>query len=191
MAEVKNEEKKAVEVKEKSKTDRFKEHIQKIIYQELGVKVSKDKAWGLFKAIIHGTTEFVLNLDGDKKLPLSGVGTFQVLETKPRGSKAGLDDKGEKIEGAKVWPFVPRFRFYPSSVIDSLLEQFFDLEDHGIEMKHYGIFRTEEEVAEPKKDEKAAKKQEKKAEKSKKEEAAPVEDNEATEVDVDNFDDEI
>lgn len=188
MAEVKNEEKKVdvtSEVKERSKTDRFKEHIQKIIFQELGVKVSKDKAWGLFKAMIHGTTEFVLN-DEDKKLPLAGVGTFQVLETKPRGSKAGLDEEGNPVEGAKVWPCVPRFRFYPSSVIDNLLEQEYGLEDHGVEVKHYGIFKTDEDPVE--------KKEEKPKKVSKKKEAKVEEkavDAEEESVDVDNFDDEI
>lgn len=134
-----------VEVKERSRTDLFKEHIQKVIYQTLGVKVSKDKAWALFKNTIHGTTEFVLNIEGDeKKLPLAGVGTFCILETKPRGSKAGLDKDGNPIEGAKVWDCVPRFRFYPSSVTEKMVEQVYGCADHGIEISHYGIFKTDD-----------------------------------------------
>lgn len=144
MSEVKNE---TVETKELTKTDAYKVHLQKIIHQELGIKVSRDKAWGLFKAIIHGTVEHVINLEGaEKKLPLAGVGTFEILETKPRGSKAGLDKDGNPIEGAEAWPCVPRFRFYPSSVIDNLVEFSYGLGDHDIEVKHYGVYKTEEAV---------------------------------------------
>lgn len=144
MSEVK--EVKSVGVEKKvSKTEQFKVHLQKIIFQELGVKVSKDKAWNLFKAVILGTVEFTLK-DADNKLPLAGVGTFEVLKTKPRGSKAGLDEEGNPKEGAKVWPFVPRMRCYFSSVVDKMLEQFYGLEDHGVEMKSYGIFREDSPV---------------------------------------------
>lgn len=142
MSEVKATE---VEKKELSKTDAYKVHIQKIIFQELGVKVSRDKAWSLFKAIIHGTVEHVLHIE-DKKLPLAGVGTFEVLETKPRGSKAGLDKDGNAIEGVEAWPCVPRFRFYPSSVVDNLVEYSYGLGDHQVEEKHYGIYKTEDAV---------------------------------------------
>lgn len=135
------------EVKEMSKTEQYKVHLQKIVAQELGVKVSKDKAWNLFKAVINGTVQFVLKLD-DQKMPLAGVGTFEVLKTKPRGTKAGLDENGNAIPGAKVWEFVPRMRLYFSSVVDKQLEQFFGLEDHGIEMKDYGIFVTDDAPAE-------------------------------------------
>lgn len=132
--------------KELRKTDVYKQHIQKIIYQELGIKVSRDKAWSLFKAIIHGTVQHVLKLE-DKKLPLAGVGTWEVLETKPRGSKAGLDKEGNVIEGAEAWPCVPRFRFYPSSVIDNLVEHSYGLGGHEVTEKNYGIYKSDEEVA--------------------------------------------
>ena len=131
-----------VEVKNPTKTDLVKKNTQAIIKQTLGVKVSKEKAWELFKNLIHGTVELTMNVEG-KSIPLSGVGTFEVLETKPRGSKAGLDKDGNAIEGAKVWDCVPRFRFYPSSTIDKMLEQEYGLADHGIEMKHYGIYAAE------------------------------------------------
>lgn len=166
--EIKKEETK--EVKERSKTDLYKEHIQKIIFQTLGVKVSKDKAWSLFKNVIHGTEEFVLNIESTtdeegkksgKKLPLAGVGTFCILETKPRGSKAGLDKDGNPIEGAKVWDCVPRFRFYPSSVTDKMIEQVYGLADHGVEIEHYGLYASEQVVEEePKSEKKTAKKAE-------------------------------
>ena len=132
-------------LKERSKTEVFKEHLQTIIYQQTGKKVSKSKAWEIFKAITHGTVEFVLNIpqenEGDeKKLPLAGVGTFQILETSPRGSKAGLDKEGNPIEGAVPWPCVPRFRFYPSSTIDTLCEYKYGLGGHEVNEKHYGLF---------------------------------------------------
>lgn len=123
----------------RGKTDLYKEHVQRIIEQELGEKVSKDKAWTLFKAIIHGTVEFTLNQE-DLKLPLAGVGNFEILKTKPRGSKAGLDKEGNPIEGATPWEFVPRFRFYPSVAVDRVVENSFDFGDHDIEPKHYGIY---------------------------------------------------
>lgn len=127
------------EVAKTSKTEVLKRHVQAIIQQTLDVKVSKGKAWDLFKALIHGSVELTLAVEG-KSIPLAGVGTFQVLETKPRGLKAGLDKEGNPIEGAKVWPTVPRFRFYPSTNIDKGLEQKYGLADHGITETHYGLF---------------------------------------------------
>lgn len=126
------------------KTDLFKQHIQRIIYQKLGVKVSKDKAWDLFKAMIHGTVEHVIHLD-DKKLSLSGVGSFEILETSPRGSKAGLDKDNNPIEGAEVWSCVPRFRFYPSSTIHARVEKSYGLGNHDdLKEQHYGLYSEEE-----------------------------------------------
>ena len=78
------------EVKEVSETEKFKAHIQRIIFQETGKKVSKSVAWNLYKAMIHGSFEYTLNMEdnkaGEKKLPLSGVCTFEVINTKPRVS---------------------------------------------------------------------------------------------------------
>lgn len=137
-------------LKDRSKTEVFKEHLQLIIFQQTGKKVSKSKAWEMFKAIVHGTVEFTLNLpkesdEDERKLPLAGVGTFQILETSPRGSKAGLDKEGNPIEGATPWPCVPRFRFYPSSTIDTLCEFKYGLGGHEVNEKHYGLF-TEDAV---------------------------------------------
>jgi hypothetical protein len=47
----------------------------------------------------------------------------------------------------KVWPCVPRYRFYPSSVTEKMIEQVYGLEDHGVEVKHYGIYAADEVVA--------------------------------------------
>lgn len=154
-----------------TKTDLFKQHLQKIIYQQLGVKVSKSKAWDLFKATQKGTVQFVLK-DADNRLPLAGIGTFEVLKTQPRGSKAGLDKDGNPIEGATPWEFVPRFRFYPSSVIKDEVEQFFGLGDHNLEVKDYGIFASDDEP----------KVEEKKASKPKKEKKPATTANEPDEV---------
>lgn len=150
-------------VKEASKTDLFKAHLQKMIKDVTGEKVAKSTAWDLFKTIILGTVEFVENQElekdekdesyGARRLPLAGVGSFEIIHCKPRGTKAGLkkNEKGEwvKDENGKVWPFVPRMRFYASSKIDDRLEQVFGLADHGEEIKHFGLFLKEEQDAEP------------------------------------------
>lgn len=138
----------ADEKRERSKTYRFKEHLQAIVRQELGVKVSMDKAWQLFKAINAGTEEFVLNLPSEegkgKRLPLSGIGTFSVIESKPRGSKAGLDKDGNQV--GESWPFVPRYRFYPSTAVNKRVEKFYGFGDHDdVELKHYGVFREDDD----------------------------------------------
>jgi hypothetical protein len=153
MAEVKQ--KTPVEAKELSKTDLFKAHLQKIVKDVTGNRISKSAAWDLFKDIIAGTVEFVENqplekADGEdnlgtRRLPLAGVGSFEILNVKPRGTKAGLrkNEAGEWVpdESLKVWDYVPRFRFYASSKISERLEQVFGLEDHGAEIKHYGLYR--------------------------------------------------
>jgi hypothetical protein len=167
--------------KEASKTELFKAHIQKIIKDTLGVRVSKASAWDLFKDVINGTVEFVQNQPSEKaedeeafgarRLPLAGVGSFEIIETKPRNTKAGLvkNEKGEWVrdEKLKVWPYVPRFRFYASSKISELLEQVNGLEDHGVEVKHYGLYAPEKPKAEPApKKEKAEKAEAPKADKA-------------------------
>ena len=129
--------------KKVSKTDIFKQHLQKIIFQELGVKVSKEKAWNAFKAIQYGTVEHVLHLE-DKRLSLAGIGAFEILESKSRGQKAGLDKEGNPIEGAEVWPCVPRYKIYPSSVVSAMVEKAYGLGHHDdLEDKHYGIYRED------------------------------------------------
>lgn len=159
------------EAKEVSKTEKFKEHIQKIIWQTTGKKVSKSVAWELYKNIYHGSVEFVLN-DADHKVPLAGVCTLEILETKPRGSKAGLDKDGNPIEGAEVWEVVPRMRVNSSSVVNKYVEWKYGLGNHtDVEEKHYGIFKSDEET-EAEFKAKAEKKAEKKAD-------APADDTEA------------
>lgn len=106
---------------EKPKTNRttlFKEHLQKIVQEKLNVKISRDKAWDLFKSIINGTVEFVLR-DAEQTLPLSGIGKFMIRKSKPR---AQLDEAGNPVP-APEGTFIPRFRFYPSSRIQDLVKQ--------------------------------------------------------------------
>ena len=134
----------------KTKTDQYKEHLQSIILNATGHKVSRETAWSLFKDIIHGTVQFTTKQE-NLALPLSGVGKFQVLKTTPRGSKAGLmkDENGTWVPDPKgtAWEFVPRFRFYPSIAIDRGLEDLFGYGDHeGIEHKDYGIYAEGVEV---------------------------------------------
>lgn len=127
------------------KTDLFKKHLQSIIKNRLGERYSKKDSWELFKSIIHGTVEFVSELE-DNRLPLAGVGIFEILKTKPRGRK--------KEEG---WEFVPRYKFYPSVKINNYLEQIFEFDNHNLDdYGGYGLFNEdiqEEEIEEEDKQE--------------------------------------
>jgi len=120
------------------RTERFKEHIQAMLRQEFGVKVSKAESWEFFKNFVDGIVEFTLEAE-DNEVPLAGTGKFEILKTKPRGSK--------KEEG---WPFTPRFRFRPSVTINRRVEDYFDLGGHDIEVGHFGLFKEEtEDESEP------------------------------------------
>jgi hypothetical protein len=122
--------------KEKSpgelKTDAFKVHIQAIIKDRLDVKVSKETAWSLFKDVIYGTLQFSCNQE-DKRVPLSGVGTFEVI-------KAGAR-KSRKEEGKL---YTPKFRFYPSTTIEKTLFKLMGEEDIDQAFKGLGIYNTED-----------------------------------------------
>lgn len=122
-----------------AKTERFKEHLQAIIFQKLGAKVSKEKAWDLYKAFNFGTVEFVAN-EPDLTLSLAGVGTYKVLKSEARGKKAGVDKDGNAIAGAKAYEFVPRFKTYHSDKIAKFLAQKFGQEDFGVEFTSVGLF---------------------------------------------------
>lgn len=164
--------------KEKSKTEEFKEYYQKVVQAQLGVKVSKQKAWDFFKATVLGTVNFVINLpeEGEAKkqrLPLAGIGSFEVLKSQAKGKKAGFNEDGTPMAGVKQWPFNPRFKFYPSQVIEQILEQHYDLTDHGIEIKDYALVadtvkEEPKETKETKEPKEVAPKEEPKAPKTKK-----------------------
>ena len=141
-----------------NKTQLFKKHIQMIIQQVTGKKVSQDKAWELFKAIQLGTVEFVNNIEVEKNaktLSLAGVGKFQVRETEPTGKKAGMvkveDEQGNTVEqrdiDLPVWDVVPRFKFKPSSAIENLLYSMYGCPGYeDVVVKHHGIFTPEPEA---------------------------------------------
>ena len=59
-----------------------------MIYQALGVKVSKQNAWEFWKMLQKGTLKFALE-EPDNKLTLAGIGNFTIIPTKGRGLKAG------------------------------------------------------------------------------------------------------
>ena len=81
-----------------SKTDNFKEHVQKIVSDTLEVEVSKEKAWKLFKNLERGTMQFVA-VDEDNRLPIAGVGIYEIVFSKPTDKKAGMvkDENGNEI----------------------------------------------------------------------------------------------
>lgn len=141
-----------------NKTQLFKKHIQMIIQQVTGKKVSQDKAWELFKAIQLGTVEFVNNIEVEKNaktLSLAGVGKFQVRETAPSGKKAGMVkvecEHGAMVEqrdpDLPVWDVVPRFKFKPSTAIENLLFSMYKCPGYeDVVVKHHGIFTPEIEA---------------------------------------------
>lgn len=89
-----------------------KEDLQEVLstkFGELGVKVSKENAWKLFKAGIEAAVETCIK-DKELACSLSGVGRFEIMKAKPRGTKVGVVE------------FIPRLRFRPSSRINEFLE---------------------------------------------------------------------
>jgi len=126
------------------KTELFKKHLQVMLQDFLGEQVSRSDSWDFFKDFIRGIIQFTVEQE-DHTLPLSGVGKFQVLKTKPRvGAKAGLKRSKEgnwvNDPDAEPWEFVPKFRFYPSINIDRMLENYFGFANHDIEEVNYGIY---------------------------------------------------
>lgn len=113
------------------KTDLFKRHIQKVIRDKFDIKVSKDTAWQFFKEINEATLQFVVSQE-DKRLPLSGVGTYEVIVAKTRGK--------EKKEGRLV---TPRYRFYPSTAMQRTTQEMMGEEPFSEEIKGLGIYEED------------------------------------------------
>ena len=138
-----------------NKTENFKEHIQKIIGDTLGIGVSKEQAWKLFKNIEKGTMQFVA-FDDDNKLPLAGVGTYEITFSKPTGKKAGLvkNESGEEVKDdtLEVWKYIPRYKIRTSSSIKNDLYSIFNCPGCDKEVELLGSFKKETEKVEEKED---------------------------------------
>jgi len=95
-------------------TKAFQDELARVASETLGVKVSRAKAWALYKNTTNATVEFVAN-QKDTKLSLAGIGRFYINKSKPRG----MHGKKPALEG-KV-PFIPHFRWRPSDTIKNKL----------------------------------------------------------------------
>ena len=134
-----------------SKTERFKEHVQKIVSDTLGVEVSKEKAWKLFKNIERGTMQFVA-LDEDNRLPIAGVGTYEIVFSKPTGKRAGFvkDENGNEVKDPtlEVWKYKHRYKVRTSSTIENELYNIFKCPGHAEEVNYLGVLKEGKEVDE-------------------------------------------
>lgn len=61
-----------------SQVELFKKVIQKDISNILGVKVSQEKAWELYKAMFESSVNHTLD-SNDLNFPIKGVATFKIL----------------------------------------------------------------------------------------------------------------
>lgn len=121
------------EDKVRSKTEEFKIALQAKVTEVLGEKVSKQKAWDLFKELTKTPFSFILAnyeeagkpeiVPGCKlkelEVPLAGVGTFKVI---PVGKNEKFSVKG---------------RWYISSAIDRAIKErlgFADGSDEAVEV---------------------------------------------------------
>ena len=98
------------EPKEKSegqiRTEGFKETLQGYFNEQFGIKISKEAAWKAFKGLIALVVGDVISKG---RLSLSGVGVFEIQKCGPRKSRIGK------------FNYVPKFRFRPSTKIDTHL----------------------------------------------------------------------
>ena len=117
------------------KTDTFKVHLQGIIKDRLGEKVSKETAWNLFKDVINGTVQYVACQE-DKHLSLSGIGRFEVIKVMARGLKK---------EAGKTHS--PKFRFYPSSSIEKFVDSAMGQTEIADDVKGLGLYSQEDYIS--------------------------------------------
>lgn len=89
-------------------TTAFKEMVRANLQQSTGAKLNRDKSWLAFKALVSGIVDFTVK---NGRIPLSGVGTFEIIKAGARKSKVDTHN------------FVPKFRFRPGSKIDEYLEK--------------------------------------------------------------------
>lgn len=129
-------EKEATEKREKTpgeqKTAAFKAHLQAMLQARLGTKVSKEMAWTIYKDLAFGTLQFVVSQE-DKRLPLSGLGTYEII-------KAGA--RGKKREDGKL--YTPKYRFYPSTTVDAMVTGFMGEGDIPEGVKFLGLYDKED-----------------------------------------------
>lgn len=107
------------ENKVRTKTEEFKVTLQEKVSNVIGCKVSKQKAWELFKELVKTPFAFILDnyntagrptiAYGEKhkelELPLSGIGTFKVITV---GQAENVSVKG---------------RWYLSSALDNDIKE--------------------------------------------------------------------
>lgn len=109
---------------QREKTAEFKKYLRIIYSKILEEEISEFTAWKLYNASIAHTVSFVSDME-DNRLPLNGIGIFEVQKTKHRNA---MDGTPSKLEQDGV-PFVPKFKFYPSTRIKAwLLKKFFNYE---------------------------------------------------------------
>lgn len=65
------------------RTKKFKTKLQEVYSYVLGFKLSKEKAWGIFKLTWPTILEALLE-DPEKKLPFAGIVGFEIQMKKPR-----------------------------------------------------------------------------------------------------------
>lgn len=135
----------AEEIKVRTKTDDFKVALQAKVAEVAGVKVSKQKAWELFKAFMAAPFSFILKTYDDAgrptieygkkykelELPLSGVGTFKII---PVGGAEKTSVKG---------------RYYLSSSIDRAIKERLGFEATEDADGEEADIETEAEITEP------------------------------------------
>lgn len=90
-----------------ARTAKFKADLQETVSDVLGRKVSKQLSWQLYKAIMSMLVNSVLT---DGRLPLQGIGIWEIIEVVPRGGKVETHN------------FVPKFKFRPGLKIERYLE---------------------------------------------------------------------
>jgi len=111
--------------KEPTGTEALQEGLQ-VMLQKHGMKASRQTAWKVFKDFI--ATVMITTLDQeDMRLPLSGVGTFeiQVLDLRKTHFSAPKEGEPEDVVKGKALTHnkTVKFNFRPSSRIVGYLEQ--------------------------------------------------------------------
>jgi nucleoid DNA-binding protein len=108
-----------------SRVDTFKSVVRSRFERVLGHTLTEEEAFAIYKEAIHASFQFLLSgcPETDRRLAISGIGTFKVLKAKARtGAEKSLNVDPENPDG-----FNPRARFIPSSVIQRNIDVFYGL----------------------------------------------------------------